>query len=146
MTSTPYPVTTAELRQIAESLEKQAQTLRRKADQIEQSVGRKEQSAELFSRLDRLGQEHAAALGWDEKKLDSADLASARAHNVPPETVAFYTRRAIRAKAAGDRAARDREILRLARLGHTNSEISSRVGVSTRTISKAITAAFRTPK
>ena len=56
----------------------------------------------------------------------------------------YHAAKACRAEKAAARARRDREIVRLARRGHTNAEIARQVGnVSPRTVSRVIAKAIR---
>jgi len=134
------PLTISDLNTLAETLEKQAQNIRRQVAQIEQTAARKKSTKRDFAAIDHYAERAAKVANWDKKQLDSADFATGPA---PRETVIYHARRLIDQAQDRARLDRDRKALDMARKGYSNSEIAARLGCSEKTVSKAITNAFR---
>ena len=145
MTSTPIPLTVIDLEKLAQSLETQAETIRGQIRSIRKYCDLKKTTANRFAALDMIGHDVAKAANWQINQIDSVISATPNLLGYPRDTIAYHARAAIKARAERDRLARDREIVRLARRGLTNAEIAQQIGISARTVTAAITAAFRTP-
>jgi DNA-binding NarL/FixJ family response regulator len=145
-TSTPQsftPISTNEMRGIAHALEIQAKSIRQRADNIDKSSMANMIGKSHLHALEKLGKAMANAAQHDKKRLECCAYAIAYEFNTSPETAIMWGKSEIDAHTARKRAARDREFVRLASLGHTNSEIAKTAQVSTRTVSKAISDSFR---
>lgn len=143
MTSTPAPLTTFDIIRTAEALEKQAKSLRTEALKLTETMSRHEANKNFMDKLVAYGMDAAKANNWRKTGLDSGFCATFFPEFTPKETALHYTRKACDAEKFRLRAQRDREIMRRARRGETNQEISNAVGVSTRTISKIISETLR---
>ena len=95
--------------------------------------------------LDRLARDlpanvaRAIADGMDPT---AAVAAVARNTGMPPATVTYWWTRSEKERAARERAARDIEIVRLARRGWSNAGIADRFGISPRTVSGIVRKAI----
>ncbi|MBI1220149.1 MAG: hypothetical protein GC186_16550 [Rhodobacteraceae bacterium] len=132
------------LRRTLSDLERVTALLRRKVHAAEDEGRRASGLATLFRDLRAAGVE-ALALERSGIAPGLAVARVARRHGSPEATVAYWRDAARRGQSKGARALRDREVIRLAALGHTNGAIGARIGISSRTVSRIVTAAYRTP-
>ena len=145
--STPAIITTDQLRSTAQALEKEAKRLKGLADKMDAAAHHHEQIPKQRQALKKRGDKIAAAADYRKSQIAKAIVATGpHPATIPAETLTHYAEKAIADETARIAAARDREALRLARRGYTNAEIADQLNVSTKTISRAITAQFRTPK
>ena len=143
--STPTPYDARELVKAAEHIEKTAKALRKQAEQITYYAGLQDQTREHMRHLAAAGREAARRAGYNKADLRHHVHAVAEKYDTFPDTVMTHGTRACETRAAHARAIRNREIIRLAKTGHTNTEIAAKMKVSTRTVTRAITGTFRTP-
>lgn len=127
----------AHLRTLARELRREADEIEARAKRIEADAREREDRARRHHRRQEALQElrdiHAA--GGE----PSAHIARVAAkHDLTPEQLAVGFSVDKRRQTAAERAERDREIARLARLGHSNKLIAAELGVSTATVERAL--------
>ena len=135
-----------ELLDTIETLEKTAQELRRKLEAVEKRARFAQDFAADQARFRQAGFDALALVndGYDQA-IACARAAAKHGLTFPwaPDTVAHHMKTAKAANHEQARAERNRRILQMARKGWTNAEIADQIGCSTRTVSRAIAAAFR---
>lgn len=126
--STPSPLTTRDLRRIAEGLEREAKSLIKLADQLD----RRSNSAEFNAK-------HVEAMrAAGRRAIDENMRTIVQQTALPPETVDYWRKRVQKEEEAQARERRNRQIIRLAREGHTNKQLADLFQLSPRMISRVI--------
>jgi DNA-binding NarL/FixJ family response regulator len=133
------------LKSVEQSLEKQLKSIRHEIARLEKDTGREKAVKDHFKRLRSAGRKLAKAAQYDKAKLSDCVNSVSLPRDIPTATIIHHAKQACDTQAAHNRALRNREVIRLAKRGHTNTEIADQLKISTRTISRVITAAFRTP-
>lgn len=126
-------------------MERTTALLRRQLQAAEDRDKREAGVKQHFQALAAAGQ---AALQLERDGIERTCAARriAQVSGFPEASVIYWQDHARRAVDPEARARRDREALRLAALGHTNPAIADRLGISTRSVTRIIQAAYRTPK
>lgn len=132
----------AALAQAVRELERAASVLRRQMHDHQSKLARKRDARDRIESFKKAGRA-ALRLERDGIELGTAALRVSQAQGIPVETVALWQERARRGGTAQERAARNREVLRLAARGWTNAKLARRFGLSERTITRIVSGQFR---
>lgn len=128
--STPSPLTTRDLRRIAEGLEREAKSLIKLADQLERRSNSAQINAERVEAMRAAGR----------RAIDESMRTIVQQTALPPETVDYWRKRVRKEEEAQARERRNRQIIRLAREGHTNKQLADLFQLSPRMISRVISS------
>lgn len=136
---------TSHLKRAIEALEIAKKSLTKQVTKIEIDNDRENQNKHHMSRLRSAGTTIARAANYEKASILAAANHVKIPADIPKASAIHHAKLACGTKAAQRRAARNREIVRRAKLGQTNTQISRELNVSISTISRAISAAFRQP-
>ncbi|MGH1445579.1 MAG: LuxR C-terminal-related transcriptional regulator [Cognatishimia sp.] len=131
------------LKQTKQALENALKTIEGQIKSIEGDEQRKIEVKSHMTRLKSIGREIAKAANYDISEIPTVLTSTNIAKDILPETAIFHAKHACKTNTAYQRAIRNRQILRLARAGKTNGDIALELDISTRTITRVISADFR---
>lgn len=110
-----------------------------RAAMLEQRTQRDQDTAAHFSKLAMLAAKVMAAIETYGETRDRAILRVSLAEGIPAETVAHHWRKWCRSHTAAEVKARKLAVTRLALKGLRNDEIAAVMGLSKRTVERALT-------